>query len=117
MASSPSATHDKPSARKLFGSIWVRVALVVAVVEGLLVAFDVIPRWVAVVIAALVIVGYFFRGRSVTQPSLRQGLWAAAMSQAIVLFVPIVAWLLSAAVIVVLAIVAVLVVIALIIDR
>jgi len=97
--------------------MWVRAALVIAVVEGLLVAFDVIPRWVAVVIAVVVIATYFLWGRGVKQASVRQGVWAAAMSQAIVLFVPIIAWLLSAAVIVILAVVAVLVVIVLIIDR
>jgi hypothetical protein len=112
-----SAANEKPSPRKLFESVWVRVALVVAVVEGILVAVDVIPRWVAVVIAAVVIVAYFLRGRSVTQPSVRQGLWAAAMSQAIVLFVPIIGWIVGAAVIVVLAVVAALVVVALVLDR
>lgn len=112
-----SAANEKPSPRKLFASVWVRVALVVAVVEGILVGVDVIPRWVAVVVAAVVIAGYFLRGRAVTQPSVRQALWAAAMSQAIVLFVPIIGWIVGAAVIVVLAIVAALVLVALVIDR
>jgi hypothetical protein len=112
-----SAASEKPSPRKLFESVWVRIALAVAVVEGLLVAFGVIPRWVAVVIAAIVIVAYFMRGRSVTRPSMRQAAWAAAMSQAIVLFVPIIGWIVGAALVVVLAVVAALVVIALVIDR
>jgi hypothetical protein len=112
-----SAANEKPSPRKLFESVWVRVALIVAVLEGVLIIVDVIPRWVAVVIAAVVIAGYFLWGRSVSQPSVRQGMWAVAMSQAIVLFVPIIGWIVGAAVIVVLAVVAALVVVALIIDR
>ena len=41
-----------------------RLALWIAVVEGLLVVFDVIPGWPALVVGALVVVFYVFVGRS-----------------------------------------------------
>jgi len=101
----------------LFESVWLRGALVVAVVEAVLVAVGVIPRIVAVVVAGLVIVAYFLWGRSVGRPAVRQTVWAVALSQAVVLFVPIVLWAIGATLIVLLAIVAALVVVALLVDR
>ena len=62
--------------------------MLVAFVEGILVVFDVIPRWVAIGIAVAVIAGYFLRGRQVKDPSGRQALWAITLSQAVVLLVP-----------------------------
>jgi len=114
--SSP-ATTEKPERGKLFESIWFRGAMLVAFVEGLLVVFGVIPRWVAIGIAVAVIAGYFLRGRLVKDPSGRQALWAITLSQAVVLLVPILGWVLSAAAIVIVAIIGVLVVVALIVDR
>jgi hypothetical protein len=112
-----SATPEKPPRGRLLESIWFRGALAIAFVEGILVAFDVIPRWIAVAVAVAVLAAYFLRGRGIKDASVRQGVWALALSQAVVLLVPLISWILSAAVIVVLAVVAVLLVIALIIDR
>ena len=121
MASNPvingGSQPEKPSAGKLFASVWVRGALVVAVLEAVLIAVGVIPRWAAVVIAGIVIAAYFLRGRTLKNPSARQGAWAAALSQAIVLFVPIIWWIIGAAAIVILAVVAAIILIVLIVDR
>lgn len=89
----------------------------VAAIEAVLVAVGVIPRWASVVVAGLLITVYFVWGRTVSNPSVRQGIWAVALSQGIVLFVPIGLWAIGAAVIVLLAVVAALVVIALVVDR
>jgi hypothetical protein len=102
---------------KLLESLWFRGALAVAFVEGILVVFGVIPRWVAIGIAVAMIVAYFLRGRQISDPSLRQAAWAVALSQAVVLLVPILSWVLSAAAIAVVAIIGVLVIAALIVDR
>ena len=98
-------------------SVWVKTALVIAAAEGVLVIFGVIPRWTVVLAAAVVLAGYFLRGRSVTSPSVRQGLWAVALSQAVVLFVPLVLWIIGAVVTVVLVAVAAVVLALLILDR
>lgn len=114
--SSP-ATIEEPKRGRLLQSIWFRGAMLVAFVEGILVVFDVIPRWVAIGIAVAAIGAYFLRGRQVKDPSVRQALWAITLSQAVVLLVPILGWVLSAAAIVIVAIIGVLVVVALIVDR
>jgi hypothetical protein len=111
------ATAKKPERGKLLESVWFRGAMLVAFVEGILVVFDVIPRWVAIGIAVAVIAGYFLRGRQVQDPAGRQALWAITLSQAVVLLVPILSWVVSAAAIVIVAIIGVLVVVALIVDR
>jgi hypothetical protein len=111
------ATAKQPERKKLLESVWFRGAMLVAFVEGILVVFDVIPRWVAIGIAVAVIAGYFLRGRQVQDPAGRQALWAITLSQAVVLLVPILSWVVSAAAIVIVAIIGVLVVVALIVDR
>jgi hypothetical protein len=112
-----SAASERTARGKLLDSYWFRGAMLVAFVEGILVAVDVIPRWVAVVIAVPVIAGYFLRGRKVRDPSRRQVLWALAFSQAIVLLVPLITWIIGAVAVVVAAVVAAIVIFALIIDR
>jgi hypothetical protein len=112
----PTAT-GKPERPRLLESIWFKGAMLLALVEGILVAVDVIPRWVAVGIAIAILAAYFLRGRAITDPSARQALWALALAQAVVLLIPLVTWILSAAVIVVLAVIAVLLVVVLIADR
>ena len=101
----------------LFQSLWFRVGVAVAVIEAILVAVGVIPRWPAIAIAIFVLVLYFLWGRNVGRPVIRQTGWALALSQALVLLVPIALWAIGAAVVVVLAVVAALLVAALIVDR
>lgn len=74
-------------------SLWlqerrVRIALWIAVIEGLLVAVHVINRWVAIVIAALAVAGYFFGLRESRSFSVRQAGWILATSQAAVVLIP-----------------------------
>lgn len=103
--------------RALVRSPWARAALAIAVVEAVLVVIGVIPRWVAVVAAVVLLAAYAVRGRKAASPSLRQGMWALALSQALVLLVPLVLWLLGALVVIVLAALAAVVVVALLLDR
>jgi hypothetical protein len=112
-----SAGTGKPSRGKLLESVWFRVALVITFVEGVLIVFDVIPRWIAIGVAIAVIVAYFLRGRGIKDASTRQAVWAITFSQAVVLVIPLIGWIISAAVIVVLAVLAALVIFWLIIDR
>lgn len=66
----------------------VRFALWIAVIEGLLVAIHVINRWVAIIIAALAVLLYFFAGRESRSHAARQVSWVLATSQAAVLLIP-----------------------------
>ena len=66
----------------------VRIALWIAVIEGLLVAVHVINRWVAIVIAAAAVLVYFFAGRESRSHTARQVSWILATSQAAVVLIP-----------------------------
>jgi hypothetical protein len=66
-----------------------RIALWIAVVEGVLVVFDVIDVFPALVVAALVIGLYFWLGSRIRAGLARDGLWVGAVSQAMVALVPV----------------------------
>jgi hypothetical protein len=94
-----------------------RIALAIAVVEGLLVVLDTIDWWVALVIAAGAIGFYLVVGRDVRSYGVRQASWIAAASQALVVFVPVLVAVLSWLAIVALAILAVIALVLLFSDR
>ena len=66
-----------------------KIALLLAVVEGLLVAVGVLEAWVAIILAILVLVVYFGWARERARPALRDASWVVAVWQSIVLLVPI----------------------------
>jgi hypothetical protein len=66
-----------------------RIALWIAVIEGILVAFHVIPWWLAVAAAAILVLFYFWAGRELRSNTARNVFWIAATSQALVALVPI----------------------------
>jgi hypothetical protein len=109
---------DRPGRQpSLLQSTWARAALLIAAIEAVLIVTGVVPRWLAVAIALAVVAGYFVYGRNVKNPSARQGVWAVAVSQGLVLFVPLALWVLSAVAVVALAIVAAVVLVVLLRDR
>ncbi len=89
----------------------IRLALWIAVIEGVLIVFHVIPWSIAIVIAIALIAGYFW-GRDRLPGTARQVAWIGAASQAVVIFVPILltmATILAFTVLVVIAVIALLV--------
>jgi hypothetical protein len=66
----------------------VRIALWIAVLEGLLVAVHVINRWAAIAIAAVAVAAYFFGLRESRSFTARQAGWIVATSQAAVVLIP-----------------------------
>jgi hypothetical protein len=66
-----------------------KVALWLAVAEGLLVVFDVIPALLALAVAAAVLFVYFAWAREQRSESLREGFWILAVWQALVALVPL----------------------------
>jgi hypothetical protein len=104
------------------GGRWLRarrlkVALWIAVVEGALVVFDVIPGWTALVVGALILGFYVFVGRDLRLDAARQVSWVAAMSQVFVALVPVLLFFVSALAILALAVLALVALIALVADR
>jgi hypothetical protein len=94
-----------------------RIALLVAVLEGAAVAFDVLSAWLAIAIALAIIAFYFFAGRRLVSNTLREASWTAALSQVLVMLVPLLLFVVGTLVILAVGIVAVVALIALFADR
>ena len=94
-----------------------RLALGIALVEGLLVVLDVVEWWVAVVVAAAAIGFYLVAGRELRSYTARQASWIAATAQALVVLVPVLVVVVSWLALVALAILAVVALVVLLSDR
>lgn len=102
--------------RRLRGSR-LQVALVVALVEGVLVLVGAIEWWVVALLAVGAVVLYVTRGRTAKREELRAGSWILAASQVVVVLVPVLALLLTALAIVALVLFAVVALVILLRDR
>lgn len=94
----------------------VRIALVVAAIEGILVLVGAVPWWLVVLLAAAAVTLYV-RVRDHRRPGLVQGAWIAAFSQLLVVVVPVAAAVVTALAIVVLVGFALVALVALFRDR
>jgi hypothetical protein len=95
----------------------VKIALWIAVVEGILIIIGAIGRWPSLIVAVLLVALYFGVGRNLKSDTLRQASWIVAASQALVALVPVFWTVVKAAAIVVVALVAVLALVVLFTDR
>lgn len=89
-----------------------RIAFLIAAVEGLLYLVGVLNWWFVVLFAVVALVVWAYVGRTSKSDTLRQATWILALSQVTVLLVPLAFWLLkwlAIGVVVALAIVAVVV--------
>ena len=93
------------------------LVLWIVLVEGILVLFDAIPWWTVLVLAVLAFVLYVAVGRGQQNVAVREGTWIAAVSQLVVVLVPVLALVLTALAIVALVLVAVGVLALLLLDR
>ena len=94
-----------------------RIAGVIALTEGLLIVVHAISWWAAVAFAALVFALYWYAGRGSRSYTFRQITWTAALSQGIVVLVPLVFTIAATIAIGVVAIIAVIALIALFTER
>jgi hypothetical protein len=94
-----------------------KLALAIAVVEGVLVVADRLSGWLALVIAAGVIVFYLAVGRGLRHDSGRQLSWIGAASQVFVALVPVLFFVVGALALVAVGILAVIALVALFADR
>jgi hypothetical protein len=69
----------------------VAIAVWVAVIEGLLLIVHAIPRLLTLAIAVLVVVAFFWLGHRLRPGALKDIAWIAAVSQAFVMLIPILA--------------------------
>ena len=93
-----------------------RLALWIAVIEGVLVVVDVIPGLTALLAAAGVIAFYLFFGREARSP-VREASWIAAASQVCVALVPVLVLVIGALALVAVVILAAIALLVLFADR
>jgi hypothetical protein len=67
----------------------IQIAVAVAVVEGVLLVAGVLPWWVAIVAATAAVGLYVWVGRDHASPGVRAVSWVAAVSQLIVVLLPV----------------------------
>ena len=94
-----------------------QLVLWIVLIEGILVLFDAIPWWTVLVLAALAFALYVGVGRGHRNLAVHEGSWIAALSQLVVVLVPVLALVLTAVAIVALVLVAVGVLALLVLDR
>jgi hypothetical protein len=94
-----------------------KIALLVALVEGILVLVGSIDWWIVVLLAIGAIALYVLRGRTARREELREGSWIFAVSQLAVVLVPALALVLSAFAVVALVVLAVVALVILLRDR
>lgn len=117
MDGSPALEHRSTASGRWLRDRRLKLALGIAVVEGILVIVDVIPSWVAIVVGLGVVAFWFFVGRSLGSDLARQASWTAAMSQVFMALVPLLALVLTALAVVALVVIALVALVALLADR
>jgi hypothetical protein len=94
-----------------------KLAMVLAIVEGILVLVDAIDWWVVVLLAIAAVALYVTRGRSARLDTLREGSWIFAVSQLAVVLVPALVLVATALAIVLLVFLALVALVVLLRDR
>ena len=113
----PALEHGTTRSGRWLHAHRVRVALWIAVVEGVLVVFDVISGWAALGSAAAVVAFYLLVGRNLASRVARDASWTAAVSQVFAALVPVLVVVVGAVAVFALAILAVVALAALLADR
>jgi hypothetical protein len=95
----------------------IKVALAIAALEGILVLAGAIPWWVVVLLALVALVAYAGWGREHDSADVRIATWTAAVSQLVVVLVPVLAGALVVLAALAVVVVAALALAALLLDR
>ena len=109
--------HDDTRNSRYLRHNRLRIALVLTAVEGILVLAGVIPWWFVVLLAAAGVALYVWARREGGRPELREAAWIAAVSQLVLVLVPVAAAIVTALAIVVIVIVAIGALVALLLER
>jgi hypothetical protein len=94
-----------------------RIALIIALIEGILVLLGSIDWWIVLPLAIAAVALYVTRGRGARRQDVREASWIFAVSQVAVVLVPALALVLTALAVVALVIVAVVALVVLLLDR
>ena len=108
--------HDSSRSGRWLRRYRTRLALWIAVAEGALVLFDVIPGWIAFVVAVGLIAFYLILGRQLPDTP-RQLSWIAAVSQLLVGLLPLLIAVVTVAAVIALVVFALVALAFLFLDR
>jgi hypothetical protein len=97
--------------RRLHLILWI------VLIEGILVLFDAIPWWTVLVLAGLAFAFYVSVGRGNRNAVVRESSWIAAVSQLVVVLVPVLAVVLTTLAVIALVLVALGALLLLLLDR
>src|ERR687884_987005 len=89
LGSGPMIDHRSSRAGRWLRARRIRIAFWIAVIEGVLVVIHAISWWAAVALAAIVVLSWFSFGHRLRSDTARQAGWIAAVSQSLVVLVPI----------------------------
>jgi hypothetical protein len=117
MTQLPVIEHGATRGSRWLGERRLKLALILAAAEGLLVAVDVVSAWLAIAVAIGVLVVYFTWAREQRSATLRQGFWIVAVWQAIVLLVPVLVVVVGTLALIAVGVIAVIALVALFADR
>jgi hypothetical protein len=109
--------HRESGPRRWLRERRLAIAFWIAVVEGVLFLVGAIPRLLTLAIAVIVVVGYFWLGHRLKPQAVRDVAWIAAVSQALVMLVPILAIVVGTLAVIGVAILAVLALVVLLARR
>jgi hypothetical protein len=109
--------HGTSAAGRWLRARRLRVALWIAVLEGLLVVVHVIPKWPALIVAGALVAFYLFIGRNVRSDVGRQASWIAGGSQALMALIPILVIVIGTLTLIVVGVLAVVALVVLFADR
>jgi amino acid transporter len=109
--------HGTSSVGRRLRDSRLRIALVVALAEGILVLLGSIDWWIVLLLAIGAVAIYVTRGRTARRQDVREASWIFAVSQVAVVLVPALALVLTALAVFLLVIVAVVALVVLLLDR
>ena len=117
MSSSQTLEHRQGRIGALLHKRRLHLVLWIIVLEGILVLFDVIPWWGVLLLALVALAVYRGAGRGHTSSVVREASWIAAVSQLVVVLVPVLAVVLTTLAIVALVVIAIGALVLLLVDR
>jgi len=100
----PMADQATPHRRGFFSDTKVKIALLIAGFEGLLLLFGRLSRWVVIAVAIPLILLYLISGREMKPGLGRTILWVVAVSQVLVICAAILAFFIGLLVLILLAV-------------
>jgi hypothetical protein len=93
----PAIEHGSTRTSRWLQERWVSIGVAIAIAEGLFIVLGELSKWPAVIVAVVLLVGFVRFGRSFQSPTTRISARIVALSQALVVFVPLLIGLVYAA--------------------